>query len=395
MDGSLAVSSRPEPFATRVAAGSSRETQARSVFSIAKRVGMPRSQHDDEGAVSFGPFRLFPGERLLERDGVALHLGGRALDILILLVERAGEVVSKRELVARVWADVTVDEGSLRFHVAALRKALGDGQSGARYVTNVPGRGYCLVAPVSRSSRPEFPSVEKAASTQPRTLPAKLARMVGREDTVRKIADDIAARRFVTVVGPGGIGKTTVAIAVGHRLQASFDDAIHFLDLGALSDPRLVPIVLASTLGLVVHSDDPVPSLLASLRDKRLLLVLDSCERVIDTLAPLAERIVAAAPQIHILATSREALRVEGEQIHLLPALDCPPVDAKLKASAALAFPAVQLFIERAAAGSNRFALSDADASARTESAASPRCSTAGSDSYGKADARRCRVIRR
>jgi predicted ATPase/DNA-binding winged helix-turn-helix (wHTH) protein len=329
---------------------------------------MPRSQHDEEGAVSFGPFRLFPAERLLEKDGVALHLGGRALDILILLVERAGEVVSKRELVARVWADVTVDEGSLRFHVAALRKALGDGQSGARYVTNVPGRGYCLVAPVSRSNQPDAASVVKAASVQPRTLPAKLARMVGREDTVRQIADDVAARRFVTIVGPGGIGKTTVAIAVGHRLQASFDGAVHFLDLGALSDPRLVPVVLASMLGLVVHSDDPVPGLLASLRDKRMLLVLDSCERVIDALAPLAERIVAAAPPIHILATSREALRVEGEQVHLLSALDCPPVAARLKAAAALGFPAVQLFVERAAAaGSSGFALSDADAPAVAE----------------------------
>ena len=366
-DGPLLVTLRREPFATRVAAGSSSEAPALSVFSIAKRVGMPSSLHDDEGAVSFGPFRLFPGERLLERDGIALHLGGRALDILILLVERAGEVVSKRELVARVWADVTVDEGSLRFHVAALRKALGDGQSGARYVTNVPGRGYCLVAPVSRAIPPAAAPVEKAAAAQPRTLPAKLARMVGREDTIQRIADDIAARRFVTVVGPGGIGKTTVAIAVGHALQPSFDDAIHFLDLGALSDPRLVPVVLASTLGLVMHSDDPVPSLLASLRDKRMLLILDSCERVIDSLAPLAERLVAAAPQLHILATSREALRVEGEQIHLLPALDCPPADAKLKASAALAFPAVQLFVERAAAGSNRFALSDADAPAVAE----------------------------
>jgi predicted ATPase/DNA-binding winged helix-turn-helix (wHTH) protein len=323
---------------------------------------MPKSLHDEEGAVSFGPFRLFPAERLLEKDGAALHLGGRALDILILLVERAGEVVSKRELVARVWADVTVDEGSLRFHVAALRKALGDGQSGARYVTNVPGRGYCLVAPVSHSNRSDTASVAEAASAQPRTLPAKLARMVGREEIVRNIADDVTAQRFVTVVGPGGIGKTTVAIAVGHRLQASFDDAVHFLDLGALSDARLVPIVLASTLGLVVHSDDPVPGLLASLRDKRMLLVLDSCERVIETLAPLAERLVSAAPQLHILATSREALRVEGEQIHLLSALDCPPVEARLKASAALAFPAVQLFVERVAAGSNRFELSDADA---------------------------------
>src|SRR5258705_6369326 len=94
-----------------------------------------------QSAVSFGPFRLVPTARLLERDGAAVHIGGRALDILIVLVERAGEVVSKRDLVARVWSGVTVDEGSLRFHVAALRKALGDGRSGARYVTNVAGRG--------------------------------------------------------------------------------------------------------------------------------------------------------------------------------------------------------------------------------------------------------------
>src|SRR5271167_1439405 len=113
-----------------------------------------RTPHDGKGVVAFGPFRLFPAERLLEKDGVPVHLGGRALDILIFLVERAGEVVSKRDLVARVWADVNVDEGSLRFHVAALRKTLGDGREGARYVTNVPGRGYCFVAPVSRSNTP-------------------------------------------------------------------------------------------------------------------------------------------------------------------------------------------------------------------------------------------------
>src|ERR1700720_1295030 len=111
-----------------------------------------RAPHDEKGAVSFGPFRLFPAERLLEKDGVPVHLGGRALDILIFLVERAGVVVSKKDLVDRVWADVTVDEGRLRTHMAALRKALGDGQSGGRYITNVPGRGYCLVVPISRSN---------------------------------------------------------------------------------------------------------------------------------------------------------------------------------------------------------------------------------------------------
>ena len=112
---------------------------------------MPRDSTED-CAIAFGPFRLLPKARLLEKDGAPVHLGGRALDILIFLAERAGEIVNKRELVERVWPDVNVDEGSLRFHITALRKALGDGAPGARYVVNVPGRGYCFAAPVAPAS---------------------------------------------------------------------------------------------------------------------------------------------------------------------------------------------------------------------------------------------------
>ncbi|HUN48113.1 MAG TPA: winged helix-turn-helix domain-containing protein, partial [Stellaceae bacterium] len=324
---------------------------------------MSRSDHPGAAtAVAFGPFRLFPAERLLERDGVPLAIGGRALDILTLLAERAGEVVSKRDLLARVWADVTVDEGSLRFHVAALRKALGDGQAGARYVTNVPGRGYCLVAPVSRAAPAAAERAETAAPRPASNLPPRLTRMVGREETAGKIAETLSARRFVTVVGPGGIGKTTVAVAVAHRLLADFDGGVHFLDLGALSDAGLVPSSLASALGFAVHSDDPVPSLLALLRHKRMLIVLDSCEHVVEAAASLAERIFTEAPEVHILATSRESLRVEGEQIHRLFPLAVPPEDASLAAADALGFPAVQLFIERAGASAGDFELSDPEA---------------------------------
>ena len=112
-------------------------------------------------AISFGPFRLLPNSRLLEKDRTPLPIGGRALDILVVLAERAGEVVDKRELVRRVWADVNVDEGSLRFHITALRKALGDGVGGARYILNVPGRGYCLAAPLPRTASTEAPPVSK------------------------------------------------------------------------------------------------------------------------------------------------------------------------------------------------------------------------------------------
>src|SRR6266436_4483195 len=134
---------------------------------------------------SFGPFRLFAAERLLERANEPLQLGGRALDILITLVERAGEVVTRKELISRVWPDVTVEEANLRVHVAGLRKALGDGSDGARYVANVPGRGYCFVAPVTRSaSHRSFPPAQPAVTDRLHKLPARLTRMVGRDDTV-------------------------------------------------------------------------------------------------------------------------------------------------------------------------------------------------------------------
>jgi len=107
------------------------------------------NNNEQDSPISFGPFRLSPKARLLEKDGAPLHIGGRALDILIFLAERPGEVVDKRALIKQVWSDVNVDEGSLRFHVTALRKALGGGVAGARYIVNVPGRGYCFVAPVT------------------------------------------------------------------------------------------------------------------------------------------------------------------------------------------------------------------------------------------------------
>ncbi len=189
--------------------------------------------------VSFGPFRLFATQRLLEKDGVPLNLGSRALDLLIALVERATEVVSKRELMARVWPDLVVDEGSLRFHIASLRKVLGDGQSGVRYVTNVAGRGYCFVAPISRSAA-KPPRAESFAADQAAKLPSRLLRMVGRDETVQTISAQLLGQRFVTVVGPGGIGKTTVAVSVAHAEFAEFGGAVHFVDrhqtLGATLD---------------------------------------------------------------------------------------------------------------------------------------------------------------
>jgi predicted ATPase/DNA-binding winged helix-turn-helix (wHTH) protein len=312
--------------------------------------------------ISFGPFRLYTAQRLIEREGVPLHLGGRALDILIVLVEQASEVVSKNDLMARVWPNATVDEGSLRVHVAALRKVLDDGEAGARYLTTLTGQGYCFVAPISRSSAPR--SLEAASSKpgQAHNLPTRLTRMVGRDQTVQEVSERLKTERFVTIVGPGGIGKTTVAVSVGYKLLTEFAGAVQFFDLGPLNDPHLIPGTVASALGLPVQSVDPIPGLIGFLRGKRMLLILDSCEHVIETAALLAERIFEEAPQVHILATSRESLRVEGEHVHRLSPLGSPPDDASLTAAQALGFPAVQLFVERAIASGRRFELNDADA---------------------------------
>ena len=311
---------------------------------------------------SFGLFRLFATERQLKKGDEPVQLGGRALDTLIALVECAGEVVSQKELISRVWPNVTVEEANLRVHIANLRKALGDGREGARYIVTVPGRGYSFVALVTRSAPQPSPSKRAVVSDRPQRLPPKLSRMIGRDDTIRALSAQVMTYRFVSIVGPGGGGKTTVAISVAHALLDGFNGAVYFVDLAALTDARLVPTTIASALGFMMQTKDPLGSLPAFIGDRKILLVLDNCEHVIQSAAAMAERVVGEAPQAHVLTTSREALRVEGEHVHLLYALDCPPDDTGLSGAEALTYPAVQLFVERAAASGHDAALSDVDA---------------------------------
>jgi DNA-binding winged helix-turn-helix (wHTH) protein len=322
-----------------------------------------RRNSQPKDVLSFGPFNLFVSERLLKKAGEPIPLGGRALDILIALAQRAGEVVTHKELISTVWPDVTVEDANLRFQMARLRKALGDGRDGARYVSTVAGRGYCFVAPITRSTAARTVSLTGIATTErAQKLPPQLTRMVGRDDTVRSLVEQLQMWRFVSIVGPGGVGKTTVAIFVAHALIDGFHDAVFFIDLATLTDPQLVPTAVASALGFVLQTQDPLVSLPAFIGDKKILLVLDNCDHVIGVAAALAERIVSESPQAHILATSREALRVEGEHVHLLYSLDGPPEDADLTATEALRYPAAQLFMERAAASGYAAALSDIDA---------------------------------
>src|SRR5215468_7891589 len=317
---------------------------------------------DWAGQVAFGPFRLLPARQLLLDGDEPVHLGSRACEILITLVERAGQLLSNQELMRRVWPNTFVEEGNLRVHVAALRRALRDGQAGNRYITNVPGRGYCFVAPISVREETEETAPVPRVIERPTDVPVPLAHVVGRSDVVPALVAQLKLHRFVTIVGPGGIGKTTVAVSVANGLLDSFRDGVRFVDLAPLTDPLLVPSALAAQLGVGIRSDKPLASLIAFLREKELLVVLDSCEHVIEAAAILAEEIFRGTKAVHILATSREALRVEGERVHRLPPLSFPTGAQGLKAADALEFPSVQLFVERAAASLGAFDLTDAEA---------------------------------
>jgi predicted ATPase/DNA-binding winged helix-turn-helix (wHTH) protein len=315
-----------------------------------------------ESEIFFGPYKLVVAERQILHADEPVHLSARALDLLTILIERAGRVVSKAELMAHVWPDVTVDEASLRFHVVALRRALKDGQDGARYVATIPGRGYCFVAAVHRNGAAGALPRADSASENISNLPPAATRIVGRDHSIQELSSLVLAERCVTILGPGGIGKTTVAVLAGHALSNNFEGAVRFIDLSPLREPPLVASALASMLGILVQSSDPIPSLVAFLKQKRMLIILDSCEHVIEAAAALAETLYRQAPQVHLLATSREALRAEREHVYQLPPLDSPPEQGGLTAREALGFSAVQLFVQRVVNSGMRFELDDSDA---------------------------------
>jgi predicted ATPase/DNA-binding winged helix-turn-helix (wHTH) protein len=327
---------------------------------LERSVVAERATTSDERAISFGPFRLLPKRRLLLEGDRPVRLGSRALDILVALVENPGEVVGKDDLIARVWPDTIVEESNLKFQISALRRTLGGGN---RYFINIPGRGYCFIAPVTRLDEPKSAPPQASAAVAEHNLPAHLTRLIGRADIVNRLAGQLPRQRLLTIVGPGGIGKTSVALAVAEALITTYEHGVWLIDLAPFGDPRLVPTALADALGLEIHSEDPLPRLLDVLRDRRSLLVLDNCEHVIDAAAALAVAVLRSAPKVQILATSREPLRIEGEHVHRLAALASPPASISLSAEEALRFPAAQLFAERAAASLDEFELSDANAS--------------------------------
>jgi predicted ATPase len=293
-------------------------------------------------------------------------LGGRALDVLIVLVECAGKVVSYQDLQDRVWQNVNVDPSSLRVQMMALRKALGESESTSRYIATIPGRGYCFVAPVQRPLRDEDWLAGEAETSLPR-LPS----LVGREQVVRSAIAKLVETRCVTITGTGGVGKTAVAVAVAHALVPAFDGAVYFVDLSAAASPQAaLGIVGHSALASAIHLGQDSQHIVEALRGRRMLLVLDCVDGLTASIAELVTAILSQTQEVHILTTSREILGGKGEAVITLPPLAYPDNDACIQMNRLKDYAAVQLLLELLAREGREFHPSPADVQAVSRIAA-------------------------
>ena len=304
----------------------------------------------------FGRFRLRPAERQLLEDGEPAKLGGRAFDLLQVLIERRERTVTRRELFDLVWAGRVVEDHNLQVQVLALRKVLGPSA-----IATVPGRGYRFTAALDQAAVPSAaepahaPQMTPPDAGPPTNLPSDLPLLHGRDADIAAVAKLVAGNRLVTIAGIGGIGKTRLAQAVGRALRAQFADGVWFVELAAVSDGALVASTVAHTIGLTANAArTSAEGLARSLSSLALLLVLDNCEHVVASASDVAAALMRVAPKVHVLAASQEPLKVTLENLYRIGTLALPD-DTSLDHARAAA--AVSLFVARATAAEPRFAL--------------------------------------
>jgi predicted ATPase/DNA-binding winged helix-turn-helix (wHTH) protein len=311
-------------------------------------------------AIEFGRFRVLPRRREFLIEGRPVELGGRAFDVLMTLIEARGAVVSKDALMKRVWPDRIVEENNLQAQISALRRAFAADRD---LIRTIAGRGYQFTGEIrSVSAQPQVPASAAmpqptpAPSAPPTNLPEPVSELIGRDDELREILNLAAAHRLVTLTGAGGIGKTRLGLAVAHRLLPQFADGVWLAEFSPLTGPGLVAATVAGAVGLELGGGEVSTQRIAhALAGRRMLLAMDTCEHVIAAAAAMAEAVLRTSSAVHIIATSREPLRVEGEWVYPVAPLAVPAEDAADQDDP-MDYGAVRLFVERARAAEPHFA---------------------------------------
>src|SRR5258706_5329523 len=302
----------------------------------------------------FGHFEVQPDERRLLAGGQLVHLGAHAFDLLVALVERSGHLVTKDDLLGRVWGRVIVEENTLQSHISALRKVLG-----REAITTVSGRGYRFALEVTRFS------ATATAATPNHNLPHALASFIGREKEIAELSQLLGNARLLTLTGAGGCGKTRLAIVLAKQQVHAYPDGAWLVELAALTDAGLLPQAVATVLGIKERAGARLLDTLAEyLASRALLLVLDNAEHLIGACAQVSESLLQRCPRLVILVTSRERLGINGWQTSRGPSLAVPDEEGDTTPESIAAHESTRLFIERARLQQPQFAITARNAGA-------------------------------
>jgi predicted ATPase/DNA-binding winged helix-turn-helix (wHTH) protein len=315
--------------------------------------------------VLFSSYRI-PGDLdVLYRDDAVVPLERRAVRVLRHLAEHHDRVVSKEEIIDRVWEDLYTGDDVLKRAILLVRRALDDDTERPRFVETHRGLGYRFIAPVTLAPAHDDASggVPRERAPRPGNLPAQVTSFVGRERELNDVRRALASTRLLTLVGPGGVGKTRLALELASAALEHYADGVWVIELASLTDPGLLPTTLLGTLGVPEEPGRSLAATLAdALRSKQMLLVLDNCEHLVDACATQAAALLRSSPHLRLLAVSRESLGVPGETVWpvtplTLPDLDSPPGELER-------YDAVRLFAERAGSYRPDFALTPENAGA-------------------------------
>lgn len=279
--------------------------------------------------LQFASYELKLRERQLIGPGGSVDLSSRSFDILVALLSRPNEMIGKSDLFDAAWPGVVVEENTLQVHVSSLRKLLGPG-----YIATVHGRGYKYVGPLPQSVAAETTAL--AGISDKGNVPGYRPECVAREEELASITTLLGKHRITSVIGPGGVGKTTLAIEAAARQSGLFEGGVWVVDLAPVGDPAHVASTVGQTLGMLTRKSTSVENELAEyLRAEELLLVFDNCEHLLSAVGEVLKVLLARAPRVKVLATSQIPLGLPEEHLFKLATFKLPELDEDWQSSQA------------------------------------------------------------